>query len=254
MQIEQISKVQGSAQSSTAELNLDTSGTSSGGTIANAQADNDPATVSNQYSSVQPFQSATPVLSAFGNGNNGNGLTLVTPDNDSGTVVGTTAAAPPRPHRPDHVLHRPRGKRVRTAARDVDIDGANPVLSCGLALLGTTRSPRSPPASPTRMFTSRLTPSQDYQLPAATAAYGGPWSIGTARRWARLEPARRGAQLGSGANNHLVQPWASDPVAAESGGMGSLRSATDRHADAPLLERHRLTRSHRGDYDVESRP
>ena len=73
MQIEQISKVQGAAQTSSAELNLDTSGTSSGGAIANAQADNDPATVSNQYSSVQPFQSATPVLSEFGNGNNGNG-------------------------------------------------------------------------------------------------------------------------------------------------------------------------------------
>src|SRR4051794_20865660 len=61
MQIEQISKVQGAGQTSSAELNLDTSGTSSGGAIANAQADNDPATVSNQYSSVQPFQSATPL-------------------------------------------------------------------------------------------------------------------------------------------------------------------------------------------------
>jgi len=246
MQIEQISKVQGAAQTSSAELNLDTSGTSSGGTIANAQADNDPATVSNQYSSVQPFQSATPLLSEFGNGNNGNGLTLVTSDNDSGTVVGTTAAAnSPSPACADltgtflaTVL--PCGSAsMQQAGSTTSTMAANLVLfagpGAGSSLDTTQLAASAAPASPTRMFTSRLTtPSLGYcpTTPGDGCVHaGGQRSIGTATL-AGLPSGLLGARpggWGTGTDNYLVQlSGYSDSVAAESGvgTSGSLPSAS----------------------------
>ena len=124
---------------------------------------------------------------------------------------------------------------------------ANLVLFAGPgsgASLGTTQlAAIAPPASPTRMFTSRLTTPALGYCPTTTGDgcvhAGGQRSIGTATL-AGLPSGLLGAApagWGSGANNYLVQlSGYSDSVAAESG-VGTLGVAAVGVAGRPARRR-----------------